>query len=928
MTLPEDTLLENRYRIDGLLAHGGMGAIYRAFDTNLSTPVAIKENFFQTPHRIAQFKQEALMLARLRHPSLPRVIHHFSFEGQQYLVMDFIEGENLWEMIKRRGKPLDEREALGYIIQVCRAATCLHRQTPPIIHRDIKPQNIKITPAGRAMLVDFGIAKQVADDNAPTDVGTQAATPGFSPPEQYSGKGTSPASDVYALGATLYAVLAGKKPPNSVSLMVGSTKFEAPNLINPKISRQTNQVIGRAMQPKPHLRPQTVEQWQRQLEAVLSTISADRPEKDDTLASKSRPIPGKQETLVSASAKMLGRSSTGFWLVDSRGVGYPLGDNPLRIGRHPEADVTLEDINVSRFHTQVKVNGARCFVLDGGSANGTFLNGYRLGVDWYAFNQGDALIVGPARFYLTTTQPAKIAVLKPPPAALPQLPATKISTGKLVDDPRPTPQKTPRGFVAPLFIVLLVTLIAVLGMGGYLWVNPTALSYLNTAPASTPLIRAATETPATPPPSIQETQTLEADQAATAVALVELTAQTEAIKVATSQAKIESETKATPSKTPTLAATPVKTALPDSSTTPTALPTQRSTAAPLRTPTQRAAVASGPTVIPLEFTVSVAQLGRREVIDVDINPQNPKEVYALVKRDGIYKSVNGGDGPWARIDLNGEAITALAIDPQNPARLYAPTWNAVLKSTDGGNTWQAKTNGLVSNRSVDLVTVHPNKADILFAGVGENLVVSMDQGETWDSGLYGTGLGVSRLNGIVVNPFDSEIVYVVGPAAAVYKSGNGGHNFEALPYNVGKGAYGLAAHPGQKDVVLVGINSAGAGIIKTENGFDFRPVSDGLIFGGADSAYSAIAFAPGNPNIVYAGSGFESEPDAKGIFKSTDGGESWQSINIGLVVNPDTGYPHYVKSIAVHPTNPAMVFAATGSGLYKSIDGGKSWELK
>ncbi len=181
MPLPEDTVLENRYRIDRLLAHGGMGAIYQGFDSNLNMPVAIKENFFQTPQSIRQFQQEALILARLHHPSLPRVIQHFSFEGQQYLVMDYIEGKNLWEIVKKRKGPLEEAQAIEYLIQVSDAASYLHRHKPRIIHRDIKPQNIKITLDNRAVLVDFGIAK-VVEDNSHTRTGAKAVTPGFSPP--------------------------------------------------------------------------------------------------------------------------------------------------------------------------------------------------------------------------------------------------------------------------------------------------------------------------------------------------------------------------------------------------------------------------------------------------------------------------------------------------------------------------------------------------------------------------------------------------------------------------------------------------------------------------------------------------------------------------------------------------------------------------
>ncbi len=267
MALPEDTILENRYRIDRLLGQGGMGAIYRGLDTKLRTQVAIKENFFHTPQSIRQFEQEALLLARLHHPNLPRVIDHFNFEGQQYLVMDYIDGQDLWEMVKRQEEPLPEAQALEYLIQICGAVSYLHAQQPPIIHRDIKPQNIKITPQGEAMLVDFGIAK-VAEGGERTSTGAKGVTPGFSPPEQYSGQGTDARSDIYALGATLYAILTAQKPPDSVSLMVGGAKFQSPESLNPRLSRAVSQAIIHAMQPQPVQRPVSVAAWQAELAAV------------------------------------------------------------------------------------------------------------------------------------------------------------------------------------------------------------------------------------------------------------------------------------------------------------------------------------------------------------------------------------------------------------------------------------------------------------------------------------------------------------------------------------------------------------------------------------------------------------------------------------------------------------------------------------
>jgi photosystem II stability/assembly factor-like uncharacterized protein len=319
------------------------------------------------------------------------------------------------------------------------------------------------------------------------------------------------------------------------------------------------------------------------------------------------------------------------------------------------------------------------------------------------------------------------------------------------------------------------------------------------------------------------------------------------------------------------------------------------------------------------------------VIDVDINPQNPKEVYALVKGDGLYKSVNGGDGPWAKMKVDGSAITTFVIDPTDPATFYAPTWNGVLKSTDGGNTWDVKTNGLgIPNRPVDVVTVHPGKSNIVYGGIGETLIVSTNGAESWSTPAegYGNGLGVKRFYQIVVDPFNPDLIYVGGAAGEIYKSLDGGRNFTRLSFNVGEGAFSLVAHPHLKDVYLAGVNSYDAAIIKTENGADFRSVSRGLIFGGADSVYSAIVYAPSDPNIVYAGSGYEDDRVAKGIFKSVDGGETWSRISNGLSQNLTTSQPHYVKAIAVHPTDPDIVLAASGGGLYKSVDGGTNWSLR
>lgn len=249
-------LLHGRYRIVRLLGQGGFGALYRVWDTTLGRPCALKENLDTAPDTQRQFLREAKILANLHHPNLPRVTDYFIENQKQYLVMDFVEGQDLQEMLDDRGGPLPEDQALNWVRQICDALTYLHKQKPPVIHRDIKPANIKVTPSGQAVLVDFGIAKQT-DPHLKTTVGAQAVTPGFSPYEQY-GKGITDArTDVYALGATLYTLLTGQEPPESVQRVVRDPLL-LPRSLNPALSARTSAALARALQMDPTQRFQSV----------------------------------------------------------------------------------------------------------------------------------------------------------------------------------------------------------------------------------------------------------------------------------------------------------------------------------------------------------------------------------------------------------------------------------------------------------------------------------------------------------------------------------------------------------------------------------------------------------------------------------------------------------------------------------------------
>ncbi len=224
MPLSPGQLLLDRYRIDGRIAQGGMGAMYDAFDARLNIRCAIKENQLVTEAALRQFEREAQLLARLRHPNLPRVTDHFIVPGQgQYLVMDFVEGEDLGQRLKRLG-PLPEADVLRWADAVLSALAHLHARG--VIHRDIKPGNIKTTPEGETVLVDFGIAKEIGAEGGLTTTGARGLTPGFAPPEQYGGTARTDArSDLFAFGATLYALLTGAPPADAFTRLTDPHKF-------------------------------------------------------------------------------------------------------------------------------------------------------------------------------------------------------------------------------------------------------------------------------------------------------------------------------------------------------------------------------------------------------------------------------------------------------------------------------------------------------------------------------------------------------------------------------------------------------------------------------------------------------------------------------------------------------------------------------
>jgi len=217
--LSPETILQGRYRIVRQLGQGGMGAVYEALDQRLDTIVALKETLFTDEKLRKQFEREARLLARMHHPALPRVSDHFNEGDGQFLVMQYVAGEDFYEMLTRRNSPFSQEEVLRWGDQLCDALDYLHTQDPQIIHRDIKPQNLKLTARGQVVLLDFGLAKGSAGQMSvvTTSASIFGYTPNYAPLEQVQGLGTDARSDLYSLSATLYHLLTNVKPPDALS---------------------------------------------------------------------------------------------------------------------------------------------------------------------------------------------------------------------------------------------------------------------------------------------------------------------------------------------------------------------------------------------------------------------------------------------------------------------------------------------------------------------------------------------------------------------------------------------------------------------------------------------------------------------------------------------------------------------------------------
>jgi serine/threonine-protein kinase len=279
--LETGTVLLDRYIISARVGGGGMGSVYRARDKRLADRLcAVKEMIelfadeSQRSKAVDDFRREAAVLARLKHPSIPTIYDHFIDAGRYYLVMEWIGGGDLAEQMRAHGGTVDELTVTKWAAQICDVLYYIHSQKPPIIYRDLKPANLMLDDTGsRVMLVDFGIARIVQ----PTEKGVTAiGTMGYAPPELFAGK-VEPRSDIYSLGATMFHILTGADPQDNPLLIFDFSKNPRPRQIAPSISVEMERILMKAVAHKPEERHASALEMKRGLEDHLMRLQARPP---------------------------------------------------------------------------------------------------------------------------------------------------------------------------------------------------------------------------------------------------------------------------------------------------------------------------------------------------------------------------------------------------------------------------------------------------------------------------------------------------------------------------------------------------------------------------------------------------------------------------------------------------------------------------
>src|SRR5438034_592867 len=270
-------VLADRYELEELVGAGGMSSVYRAHDRVLDRKVALKllhQQYTDDDEYVERFRREARAVATLSHPNIVTVIDRGEHEGRQFIVFEYVEGENLKQLIEQRG-PAPVAYALELAIQVARGLSFAHQQG--LVHRDVKPQNVLLNGDGQAKVTDFGIARSLDVKKGMTTTGTVLGTSEYIAPEQAQGQHVSEQTDVYSLGVVLYELLTNEVPfpgENFVAVAMRHINEPAPHVSEkrPDVPPRVDAAVERAMSKDPAQRFETMTHFCRELEACLSEL--------------------------------------------------------------------------------------------------------------------------------------------------------------------------------------------------------------------------------------------------------------------------------------------------------------------------------------------------------------------------------------------------------------------------------------------------------------------------------------------------------------------------------------------------------------------------------------------------------------------------------------------------------------------------------
>lgn len=451
-----NTILDGKqgsYRIIQLVGGGGMALVYRVEELQTLEQWALKvlHPFSSDPDDLIEarrlFDQEASLLSGLDHPNLPKVVDHFEESNRAFLVMEFIDGQSLQQLLEEATYGLLETEVLGWMIQVCYVLDYLHNQQPPIIFRDLKPGNIMLSNDGMIKLIDFGIARTYKVNKKKDTITMGSAN--YAPLEQWGKGQTDARSDVYGLGATMYHLLTKRLPP-----LASEPKLTSPTHHKPTISPETEVIILKAMAKEPRDRYQSAQEMQLALQSALISLGGEpialpSPNPEPTIleppvAPKPKPVPPpvaqpaakpdpEPTVLPIPSANppsichhcgnsnrhnarfcgqcgkhLKGELQGALDLTTSAGrtqslllsqLPYLIGRGRSPDGSVPDLDLSLYDSKyVSRRHAKIARPHGEFTLTDLHSANGTLLNGLPLAPNApKVLRSGDLITIGKAR---------------------------------------------------------------------------------------------------------------------------------------------------------------------------------------------------------------------------------------------------------------------------------------------------------------------------------------------------------------------------------------------------------------------------------------------------------------------------------------------------------------------------------------------------